>query len=68
MTPTMADERINGPTPAGGDYAIASFFRDGVDVPKEEATEIEITEYSADGRVLKRTYGNRTGGSPDPAR
>jgi len=58
----MAAERIEGPTPNGGAYAIARFYRDddgGADteVDRQTADRIEITEYSEDGRVLMRTYG-----------
>lgn len=54
-------ERVEGPTPAGGAYAIAIFSRAGVPVPKEQADAAEITEYDAEGRVILRTYG-RIGG------
>ena len=54
----MAEERIIGPTPAGGDYAVARFSCDGKPVEKDQATEVEIIEYSADGMEIRRTYGS----------
>jgi hypothetical protein len=51
------EERIDGPTLAGGDYSIALFSRDGEPTDKAAATDIEIIEYAADGREIQRTYG-----------
>lgn len=50
-------ERTEGPTPAGGAYAIA-YFSDGKGnrVPKSKASAMEIVEYSRDGKVILRTY------------
>lgn len=50
--------RIEGPTPAGGAYAIG-YFRDaaGDPCPESEAASIEIVEFTRDGRVVGRTHG-----------
>lgn len=55
-------ERIDGPTPDGGDYSIA-YFRDaeGNPCPRAEAAEVEVVEFSADGEQINRTY--LTGGA-----
>ena len=45
-----------GPTPAGGAYAIAIFSRAGVPVDQSEATQVEITEYEANGTPIQNTY------------
>lgn len=50
-------ERINGPTPHGGVYAVAFFSRDGIPVAKSEATAVEIVEYDAQDGEVFRTYG-----------
>ncbi len=50
-------ERIEGPTLNGGAYAIAHYSdEDGRPVDKAKATRVEIHEYSADGKLLMRTY------------
>ena len=51
-------ERIDGPTPAGGVYAIA-YFTDVNDQPvaKSKATQVKIFEYDAKGESINRTYG-----------
>jgi hypothetical protein len=41
-------DRIDGPTPNGGDYAI--LLRDA------EGNPVEIVEFAADGSVVMRTY------------
>lgn len=51
------EERIDGPTPAGADYVLARFSRDGQPADKGAATAVEIIEYAADGREIQRTYG-----------
>lgn len=50
-------ERIEGPTPTGGDYAIA-YWQDGQGNPceKDQAKAAEIVEYSANGDHIMRTY------------
>jgi hypothetical protein len=68
MAADQADEiviRTEGPTPAGGVYAIA-YFRDdrGNPAPKDRATQVEIHEFSADGQELRRTYASL--GRDDP--
>ncbi len=58
----MAEERIDGPTPAGGAYAVAVFSRDGQPVEKSEATAVEVVEYAEDGTAISRTYATLPGG------
>jgi hypothetical protein len=50
-------ERLDGPTPNGGTYAVA-YFRDATGAPavKSRAASIEIVEYSPDGDEVSRTY------------
>ncbi|MDQ3880347.1 MAG: hypothetical protein M3295_04670 [Chloroflexota bacterium] len=47
-----------GPTPVGGAYSIARYLADGEPVDKDDATEVEITEYDADGNVITTTVGS----------
>lgn len=53
----MSKLRQEGPTPNGG-VAFESIFsdRDGNPCSKEDATNVEIVEYDAGGKVIKRTY------------
>jgi hypothetical protein len=58
--PTLADPtslRTEGPTPAGGAYAIG-YFRDaaGNPCPMAQARQVEAIEYDASGKVIARTY------------
>lgn len=50
--------RIEGPTPAGGAYAIA-YGQDAEGNPTTEAKAVmvEIDECTADGQSIMRTYG-----------
>lgn len=60
----ITEERVEGPTPAGGAYAIAMFMKaNGTPCVKEHAEQMEITEYDKSGKVLMRTYGT-IGGAP----
>ncbi len=45
--PTPGPERTEGPTPAGGAYAIAYRHDDG---------SMEIVEFESDGHEIRRTY------------
>jgi hypothetical protein len=58
-------ERTDGPTPAGGTYAVA-FFRDaaGAPCPKARAATVEVVEFAADGTPLARTYAEVRGPGP----
>ena len=47
QSPPKPPERVDGPTPNGGAYAIA-YFRDN--------GSMEIVEFDADDNVLHRTY------------
>lgn len=52
------EERVEGPTPAGGAYAIAYFLDAGGDpIRREDAVAVEIVEYAVDGSAIRRTYG-----------
>ncbi len=53
MNAMVGEVRTEGPTPAGGAYAIAYFSRDGVPVDQSAATHVEITEYAADGTPIQ---------------
>lgn len=61
----ITQERAEGPTPAGGAYAIA-FFRSASGEPADKlvASAVEIIEYAADDAEIARTYmevpGKRT--------
>jgi hypothetical protein len=64
----MADNtssRIDGPTPAGGAYAVA-YFRDAAGNPaeKDRAATLEVCEYDADGRCIHRTYAAVNAAAP----
>jgi hypothetical protein len=50
-------ERRDGPTPNGGAYSTAQYSRTHVPCAKEDATEVEIIEYTADGQEIMQTYG-----------
>lgn len=51
-------ERIEGPTPAGGAYAMAHYRDDdGNPAPKGSATHVEIIEYDRHDRAIHRTHG-----------
>lgn len=53
-------ERTDGPTPAGGAYAVANFLdADMKPCPKAEAVHIEILEYDQDGQNIARTWLER---------
>jgi hypothetical protein len=56
-------ERRDGPTPNGGAYAIAAFTRNGQPCSQDAATEVEITEYAADGVAICRTYARTDQGT-----
>jgi hypothetical protein len=63
--PDRTSERADGPTPAGGAYAVAS-FRDaaGAPCPKARAATVEVVEFAADGTPLARTYAEVPGPAP----
>ena len=52
--------RTEGPTPAGGAYAVAYFSLDGRPVPQRFANQAEIVEYDEADHVIKRTFGTMT--------
>lgn len=51
-------ERVEGPTPAGGAYAVA-YFSDAKGNPciKALASSMEIVEFNKKGEEISRTYG-----------
>ena len=56
-------ERVNGPIPNGGSYAIIYWQDvDGMPVTKEEALRAEVFEYAADGRAIAVTILDLLGG------
>lgn len=56
----MTAERIDGPTPAGGDYSIAVWVdlstMNAVD--RDKADGVVITEYDSDGTQINETVGS----------
>lgn len=51
-------ERINEPTPCGGDYSEIHYFNDaGESVDKTVATKCAICEYDKNGNLLNETWG-----------
>lgn len=53
-------ERIDGPTPSGGTYSVAYFFKgDRVPCAKSEATGVEILEFDEDDQNIARTWLER---------
>ncbi len=54
----ITQERIEGPTPHNGVYAIA-YFMDNTGTPtsKDKAEKVEIHEVDKNGEVIYRTYG-----------
>jgi hypothetical protein len=62
MTDTMAEERIEGPTPNGGAYALAYFSAGGVPVEDQaQADAAEVIEFTADSAEIMRTYADLPG-------
>lgn len=54
----MAQERVDGLTPNGGDYSILYFMDiNHREVEKEKATHFELVEYDNEGEQVFRTYG-----------
>ncbi len=51
------EERTDGPTPAGGAYAVA-YWRaaNGDPCPKAEAVRAEVIEFDGRGEPIARTY------------
>lgn len=45
-------------TPNGGDYSVAYFYdKEGNPCKKEDASYLNIIEYTKDGRRINETYG-----------
>ena len=50
--------RVDGPTPNGGDYSEIFFFdADGNEVGEEQAVRCIIRECRANGELIQETYG-----------
>ena len=50
--------KVDGKTPAGGDYCIWTYMNDkGEVVDQKEATRCRIEEFKEDGTRLQTTYG-----------
>lgn len=60
-------QRTEGPTPNGGQYAVA-YFRDAQGNPcaRDQAQGIEVIEYDKDGNAIFRTYMERLGSEGVP--
>ncbi len=51
------NERIDGPTPNGGAYAIAYYFdKNDNPCPPEKAYRVEVVEYDNKGNRINSTY------------
>ncbi len=54
----MTSESRDGSTPNGGVRSVVYYMDDTWNpVEKEDATQAEISEMDADGKVIHRTYG-----------
>ncbi|MDI6893804.1 MAG: hypothetical protein QME70_04190 [Bacillota bacterium] len=61
-------ERKDGPTPAGGAYAVAVYMDDEENVvDKSVATRVVITEYDERGERLRETWAYLPSRSAGPA-
>ena len=58
--PEPTSQRSEGPTPAGGAYAICFYSYDGQPVSARFANQMTIVEYDEDGEVLNTTFGVTT--------
>lgn len=50
-------ERHDGPTPSGGDYSVAYYYNDDGPCTKEQATRVNIVEYTKKGKRINEVYG-----------
>lgn len=54
----MESNKVNEPTPNGGDYSEIVFFNDNGDIVEEEnATRCVIRECKNDGSLIAETWG-----------
>ena len=56
----MSTKRVDGPTPNGGVYAVATFLRsleEPVEVDEAEAGAMAIAEYDSDGTMIQEFVG-----------
>jgi hypothetical protein len=64
----LLQERIDEPTPNGGDCSVAYYMDDHWNaVPKSIASRMEIVEFDKDGHSLYRTIGRLLKNKPEPA-
>ena len=64
----MSTRRIDGPTPNGGAYAVATYLRsieEPVEVDEAGAGAMVIAEFDADGVMFMETWGE-IGGTKKP--
>ncbi|HBF09865.1 MAG: hypothetical protein CMD81_12730 [Gammaproteobacteria bacterium] len=58
FTRALTTQRVDGPTPMGGKYSIATFLNDkNKPVEKSLATHIRIAEYNEKNKIIATTYG-----------
>lgn len=59
MAEDVKPQRLKGPTPAGGAYALAYYYdANGKPCERAKAVRVEIHECDEDGEVIARTYGS----------
>jgi hypothetical protein len=65
LNAAKTQERIDEPTPNGGEYSIA-YYRaaDGSPVAKQSASSIEVVEFDGFDRQIFRTYLERDSQPP----
>ncbi len=63
----VVSERIDKPTPNGGDYSIGYFYdKDRQPCDKTDAMYIDIVEYAKDGTRINETHGYIASGLTPP--
>ncbi len=50
-------EKLDNPTPNGGDYSIAYYYNDNGPCEKDKATRMNIVEYKKGGIRINEHYG-----------
>jgi hypothetical protein len=54
----QTSKRMEGPTPAGGEYGVVYFLNDaGEPADEAVATRFEFIEYDTNGDHVERSYG-----------
>ena len=65
----MSTRRIDGPTPNGGAYAVATYLRsleEPVEVEEAGAGAMAIAEFDSDGVMIMETWGELGEHRPTP--